>query len=107
MTETKFRLSDTFRAKQANGKTFRAQVIRGVDLFTLWIAENQEEIYVINYSKAVSADLYQSDSSDCLKVIILYADDEGDLECVDIGSFLQDDAVQFLSWFQEMQKIKI
>jgi hypothetical protein len=86
-----------FKTTQLNNINFRAQLIRFANKSILWIAESEEEIYAINFDKALSADIYQLEKN--TKVILLYVDDD-EIHSIDIGNFTQEDGMRFLTWLQ-------
>lgn len=89
-----------FRVTQKNGDNFRAQVLRNGNKCILWIAESEDEVYIVNFDKAVSADIYQPKADDdCTKAILLYECDD-EMSTIEIGQFSKEDALKFLSWFQ-------
>lgn len=85
-----------FHTVQTNGSHFRASFVK-YEKRVLWIAESSEEIYCIQFDKALSADLYQTETN--FKVIFLYANDD-EVESIDFGNFTSEDGLLFLKWLQ-------
>ena len=89
-----------FKLTQKNGDNFRAQVLRNGSKCILWIAESEDEVYIVNFDKAISADIYQPrPDEDDTKAILLYECDN-EISTIEIGNFSKEDALKFLTWFQ-------
>jgi hypothetical protein len=94
----KMSLPDVFKVQQANGYAFRAEFIRSNSNLSIWIAESSEEVYVFNILSVLRMDTYLGKVGDYEKVIMLYKNDEEELETVEIGSFTHEDALNFIRW---------
>jgi hypothetical protein len=93
-------MATLYKAAQTTGYNFRAQLLRTGAKWTLWIAESEDEVYVVNFHQILSADLYAPKvNHEDEKVILLYRGEEG-IETVEIGCFSHEDALNFLSWLQ-------
>jgi hypothetical protein len=78
---------------------FRAQLFKNENLFTLWIIENENQIYTVKFLTILAADIYKL-QDDCLTTVFLMRDDEEDFN-VEIGKFHQNiDAMEFLKWLK-------
>ena len=93
-------MTQTFRLTQVNGLSFRAEMLKVGEKKVLWIAESEEEIYSFSFDYALSADVYQPDSTQAMaKALLLYLDDD-EVHTIEIGTFTPEDAVKFLTWLQ-------
>lgn len=88
-----------FRCSQTSGFTFRAQLHKRGDKSVLWVAESDEELYLVTFDKALIADVYQPQGSDPSTQVLLLTEDAGEVETVNVGSFTMEDAKRFISWF--------
>jgi len=92
--------SDVFKTQQANGFSFRAEFIRIQSKVALWIAESSEEVYVLSILNIVRMEPYLQKLGENVKVLMLYKNDDEDLETVEIGNFTHEDALNFIRWVQ-------
>ena len=97
-------MANIFRRLQTNGKNFRAQLVRTDSKTMLWVAEDNEEIYLIRFDRILSADVFKIDPEQdvCKAIFLTFSEDEDEEECEswDCGSFTSADAMDFLKWFQ-------
>lgn len=89
-----------FKTQQENGYAFRAEFVRFHSKIALWIAESAEEVYVLNILNVVRMEPYLSKLGENEKVLMLYRNEEEDLETVEIGNFTREDALNFIQWVQ-------
>jgi hypothetical protein len=97
-------MANIFKRVQTNGKNFRAQLVRTDTRNMLWVAEDNEEIYLIRFDRILSADVFKISSEEdvCKAIFLTFLEDEDDeeYESWDCGSFTSADALDFLKWFQ-------
>lgn len=103
-------MAAVFRKVQANGKNFRAQLLRTDLRNVLWIAEDTEEIYTLCFDRILSADIYKcKPEEDVYQVILLTFiddDEEQETESWNCGSFTFLDAQDFLKWLQNSLNVQ-
>ena len=94
-------MSSVFRVTQTNGFEFRAQVVGVHNKPVLWIAESEDQIYVVEMDAALRADTYQPQIGENVhQALLLYVSGD-EVETVEIGSFTHETALRFLAWLQE------
>jgi len=86
-----------FKTKQENEYNFRSQLVKVEDDWVLWIAENDEEVYAVNFDELLAIDVYSPKENSPLKVLVLYKYGD-EIDTVEIGSFSQENAMNFISW---------
>jgi hypothetical protein len=92
--------NDVFKTQQANGYAFRAEFVRYQSKIALWIAESAEEVYVLSILNVVRMEPYLPKLGDHEKVLMLYRNEDEEIETVEIGNFTHDDAANFVRWVQ-------
>jgi len=75
----------------------------GYDTSALWIAESDEEVYVVTYKGYIrNIQLYAPKNGESEKVILLYKSEDG-IATVDIGAFSHENALRFVEWLQNSE----
>jgi len=103
-------MAAVFRKVQANGKNFRAQLLRTDLRNVLWIAEDTEEIYTLCFDRILSADIYKCKPEEdvCQVILLTFIDDEEEQETEswNCGNFTFLDAQDFLKWLQNSLNVQ-
>jgi hypothetical protein len=97
-------MSQIFNCRQTNDINFRAQVFKNTTKYVLWVAESKDDVYTITFKNVLAADCYREKDDDSERVLLLYRDEEEDVQTVEVGLFNHEDAIKFIQWMESSVK---
>ena len=98
-------MSQIFLCRQSNDLNFRSQVYKNLSKWVLWVAESKDDVYTISFKNVIAADSYaQTPEEDSERVLLLYRDEEEDVQTVEVGLFKHEDALKFINWLESSIK---
>ncbi len=97
-------MSQIFNCRQTNDMNFRAQLFKNSSKFTLWVAESKDDVYTMTFKNMLAADCYAENDEDSERVLLLYRDEEEDIQTIEVGLFKHEDALKFIAWMESSVK---